>query len=46
VGGGVNVIMYGYQYAVAADGRFLINVEPESNSRPVTLVMDWRPSTR
>jgi dipeptidyl aminopeptidase/acylaminoacyl peptidase len=46
VGGGVNVIRYGHQYDVAADGRFLMNVEPESNSRPVTLVMNWRSSTR
>ena len=30
VGGGVNVIGYGHQYDVAPDGRFLINVEPES----------------
>jgi dipeptidyl aminopeptidase/acylaminoacyl peptidase len=43
-GGGVNVIGYGHQYDVAPDGRFLINVEPESNPRPITLVMNWRPS--
>jgi Tol biopolymer transport system component len=43
VGGGVNVIGYGHQYDVSADGRFLINVEPEANPRPITLVMNWRP---
>jgi WD40 repeat protein len=46
VGGGLNVIGYGHQYDVAPDGRFLINVEPESNRRPITLVMNWKPSTR
>ena len=42
VGGGVNVIGYGHQYDVAPDGRFLINVEPEFNPRPITLVMNWK----
>jgi eukaryotic-like serine/threonine-protein kinase len=46
VGGGVNVIGYGHQYDVAPDGRFLINVEPESNLRPITVVMNWKPSNR
>ena len=46
VGGGVNVIGHGHQYDVAPDGRFLINVEPESNPRPITLVMNWKPSPR
>jgi serine/threonine protein kinase len=46
VGGGVNVIGNGHQYDVAPDGRFLINVEPESNPRPITLVMNWKPSSR
>lgn len=46
VGGGVNVIGYGHQYDVAPDGRFLINVEPESNPRPITLVMNWKPPAR
>jgi len=41
VGGGVNIIGYGHQYDVAPDGRFLINVEPESNLRPITLVINW-----
>jgi eukaryotic-like serine/threonine-protein kinase len=44
VGGGVNVIGYGHQYDVSSDGRFLINVEPESNPRPITLVMNWKPA--
>jgi dipeptidyl aminopeptidase/acylaminoacyl peptidase len=43
VGGGVNVIGYGHQYVVAPDGRFLINVEPDANPRPITLVMNWKP---
>ncbi len=46
VGGGVNVIRSGHQYDVAPDGRFLINVEPESSPRSITLVMNWKPSTR
>ncbi|HEU4936201.1 MAG TPA: protein kinase [Vicinamibacterales bacterium] len=46
VGGGVNVIGYGHQYDVAPDGRFLMNVELESNPRPITLVMNWKPSSR
>jgi Tol biopolymer transport system component len=46
VGGGVNVIGYGHQYDVSSDGRFLINVEPESNPRPITLVMNWKPPLR
>ena len=45
VGGGVNVIGYAHQYDVAPDGRFLINVEPESNLHPITLVMNWKPPT-
>jgi hypothetical protein len=45
VGGGVNVIGYVHQDDVAVDGRFLINVEPESNPRLITLVMNWKPST-
>ena len=45
VGGGVNVIGYGHQYDVTPDGRFLINVEPESSPRPITLVLNWKPST-
>ena len=46
VGGGVNVIGRGPQYDVAPDGRFLINVEPESPPRPITLVMNWKPRAR
>jgi eukaryotic-like serine/threonine-protein kinase len=44
-GGGVNVIKYGHQYDVAPDGRFVINVEPESSPQPITLVMNWKPAT-
>jgi len=46
VGGGVNVIGSGHEYDVAPDGRFLINVEPESNGRPIKLVMNWKPPVR
>ena len=46
VGGGVNVIGYGHQYDVAPDGRFLMNVELDSNPRPINLVMNWKPSSR
>jgi Tol biopolymer transport system component len=43
VGGGANVVGRGHQYDVAPDGRFLINVETESSTPPITLVLNWRP---
>lgn len=43
LGGGSNVIGRGHQYDIARDGRFLINVDAESNAPPITLVMNWRP---
>ena len=37
------LVGYRQQYDVAPDGRFLINVETESTSPPVTLVLNWKP---
>jgi len=32
------------QYAVSRDGRFLINTQvDESNTTPVTLILNWKP---
>jgi hypothetical protein len=42
VGGGADVVGSHHQYDVAPDGRFLINVEPESTT-PITLLMNWKP---
>ena len=42
-GGGLNVTGRSQQYDVAPDGRFLINVESESSSPPITLLMNWNP---
>ena len=43
--GGVDV-QQGWQYDVAPDGRFLINVELESAAAPITLVMNWSPESK
>ena len=43
MGGGRNVIGHGHQYDVTADGRFLMNVDLETTSLPITLLMNWRP---
>jgi serine/threonine protein kinase/Tol biopolymer transport system component len=43
LGGGRNVIGHGHQYDVTADGRFLINVDLETTSLPITLLMNWEP---
>src|SRR5439155_25741178 len=42
-GGGLNVTGRSQQYDVAPDGRCLINVESESSSPPITLLMNWHP---
>src|SRR6266516_593070 len=42
-GGGLNVTGRSQQYDVAPAGRFLINVESESSSPPITLLMNWHP---
>jgi eukaryotic-like serine/threonine-protein kinase len=44
VGGGVNLVGRHHQYAVAPDGRFLINVmvgAPEAS--PLALILNWKP---
>ena len=43
VGGGSNVIGRGHQYDVGRDGRFLINVEAEASTPPLTLLFNWKP---
>ncbi len=41
VGGGAALVGFRQQYDVAPDGRFLINVTPES-AAPITLILNWR----
>ena len=43
LGGGSNVIGRSHQYDVAADGRFLINVDAELSATPITLLLNWKP---
>ena len=43
LGGGSNVIGRSHQYDVAADGRFLINVDAEVSAPPITLLLNWKP---
>jgi Tol biopolymer transport system component len=43
LGGGSNVIGRSHQYDVAADGRFLINVDADSSASPITLLLNWKP---
>jgi eukaryotic-like serine/threonine-protein kinase len=43
LGGGSNVIGRSHQYDVAADGRFLINVDAELSATPITLLLNWNP---
>jgi Tol biopolymer transport system component len=43
LGGGLNVIGRSHQYDVTRDGRFLINVDAESNVPPITLLLNWKP---
>jgi serine/threonine protein kinase/Tol biopolymer transport system component len=43
VGGGSNVIGRGHQYDVGRDGQFLINVEAEASTPPLTLLLNWKP---
>ena len=38
----ITTAMFGwFQYAVAPDGRFLINSFPSGASSPLTLITDW-----
>jgi Tol biopolymer transport system component len=46
VGGGTWFVGNAQQYDVAPNGRFLVNVETESGSPPVTLVLNWKPKQR
>ena len=34
------------QYAVSADGRFLINVSTEEAASPITLILNWKPPAK
>jgi Tol biopolymer transport system component len=43
LGGGSNVIGRSHQYDVAADGRFLINVDADLSATPITLLLNWKP---
>jgi hypothetical protein len=36
-------IANGHQYDVAPNGRFLINVDSESDAVPITLLLNWKP---
>ena len=46
VGGGANSGNK-HQYAVSADGRFLINVPAgDSTPAPITLLQNWKPPAR
>jgi Tol biopolymer transport system component len=42
LGGGMNVIGRSHQYDVSSDGRFLINVDAESDAIPITLLINWK----
>jgi hypothetical protein len=43
LGGGSNMIGRSHQYDVAADGRFLINVDAELTATPITILLNWKP---
>jgi Tol biopolymer transport system component len=45
VGGGSNVVGRSHQYDVSPDGRFLINAEAGSGTPPITLLLNWNPSS-
>jgi hypothetical protein len=44
-GGGVDR-QQGREYDVGPDGRFLINIELDSDAPPITLLMNWKPEGR
>ena len=44
-GGGVDK-QQGREYDVGPDGRFLINIELDSDAAPITLLMNWKPEGR
>ena len=41
-GGGLDN-QQGWQYDVARDGRFLINIEIDAAASPITLIQNWTP---
>jgi Tol biopolymer transport system component len=44
VGGGTSIVGHRQQYAVAPDGRFLLNVAQDNTSElPITLILNWKP---
>jgi hypothetical protein len=43
VGGGANIVGRRHQYAVAPDGRFLVNVPAESATSAIRLIVNWKP---
>ena len=45
VSGGVDAQL-GWQYDVAPDGRFLINLELDSADAPITLIQNWQPEAK
>jgi serine/threonine protein kinase len=45
VGGGSDT-QGGWQYDVAPDGRFLINMELDDASAPITLIQHWNPAAK
>src|SRR5258705_3248609 len=36
----------GHEYAVSRDGRFLINAVLDNAASPITLLLNWKPSTK
>jgi Tol biopolymer transport system component len=46
LGGGANVVGRRHQYDVGLDGRFLVNVTTEAAASPITLILNWTPSTQ
>ena len=44
VNGGTSTVGILWQYDVAADGRFLINVNAdEASTAPITVIQNWKP---
>lgn len=43
----INLNPYKQQFAVSADGHFLINqLVEESPTSPITLILNWKPPTK
>ena len=43
VNGGTSTVGVNWQYDVAADGRFLINVSADEGNVPITVIQNWNP---